>query len=149
MCISRFADVQISRCADGKMEDANEKILTRKIVNCLSAHSKILLTSAHSKIITMPWIEYVGLFGAFLSAITFIPQVLQAWRTKSVADLSLWMLLIVFLSVIVWLVYGFYLMLLPVIIANSIILILAIVLLVFKYTFRKKPLDEQDRTHHY
>ena len=86
----------------------------------------------------MHWIEYVGLFGAFLSAITFIPQVLQAWKTKSVADLSIWMLLIVFTSVIVWLVYGFYLMLLPVIIANSIILVLAIVLLIFKYTFRRK-----------
>ena len=36
----------------------------------------------------MPFIEYVGLFGAFLSAITFIPQVLHAYKTKSVGDLS-------------------------------------------------------------
>lgn len=86
----------------------------------------------------MPWIEYVGLFGAFLSAITFIPQVLQAWKTKSVGDLSLGMLLIVFTSVIVWLVYGVYLHLLPVIIANAIIFVLSVVLLYFKFTFRKK-----------
>ena len=85
----------------------------------------------------MPWIEYVGLFGAFLSSITFIPQVWQAWKTKSVGDLSLGMLLIVFTSVLVWLVYGFYLHLLPVIIANSIILVLSIVLLYFKFTFKK------------
>jgi len=85
----------------------------------------------------MPWIEYVGLFGAFLSAITFIPQVLQAWKTKSVGDLSLGMLVIVFTSVIVWLVYGSYLHLLPVIIANSIILLLSIVLLYFKFSFKK------------
>jgi len=88
----------------------------------------------------MPWIEYVGLFGAFLSAITFIPQVLQAWKTKSVGDLSLGMLVIVFTSVIVWLVYGIYLRLLPVIIANAIIFLLSIVLLYFKFTFNKnKP----------
>ena len=43
----------------------------------------------------MPWIEIVGLFGAFLSSITFIPQVWLAWKTKSVGDLSLGMLLIV------------------------------------------------------
>lgn len=86
----------------------------------------------------MPWIEYVGLFGAFLSSITFIPQVWQAWKTKSVGDLSLGMLLIVFTSVIVWLVYGFYLNLLPVIIANSIIFLLSILLLYFKFTFPKK-----------
>jgi MtN3 and saliva related transmembrane protein len=85
----------------------------------------------------MPWIEYVGLAGAFLSAITFIPQVIRAWQTKSVGDLSLLMLLIVFTSVIVWLIYGFYLHLVPVIIANAIILILSVVLLYFKVTFKK------------
>lgn len=86
----------------------------------------------------MHWIEYVGLFGAFLSSITFIPQVIQAYKTKSVADLSWGMLWIVFTSVIVWLVYGVYLMLVPVIIANSIILILCIMLLYFKFTFPVK-----------
>jgi MtN3 and saliva related transmembrane protein len=54
----------------------------------------------------MPFIEIVGLFGAFLSAITFIPQVMQAYKTKSVGDLSWGMLWIVFTSVLVWLVYG-------------------------------------------
>ena len=86
----------------------------------------------------MPFIEYVGLFGAFLSAITFIPQVLHAHKSKSVGDLSWGMLWIVFTSVIVWLVYGFYLNLLPVIIANSIILILSAVLLYFKSSFQRK-----------
>ena len=33
----------------------------------------------------MPWIEYVGLAGAFLSAITFIPQVIRAWQAKKAA----------------------------------------------------------------
>lgn len=85
----------------------------------------------------MPFIEYVGLFGAFLSAITFIPQVLHAYKTKSVGDLSWGMLWIVFTSVIVWLIYGFYLKLLPVIIANGVILVLSAVLLYFKATFKK------------
>ena len=86
----------------------------------------------------MPFIEYVGLFGAFLSAITFIPQVLHAYKTKSVGDLSWAMLWIVFASVIVWLVYGIYLQLLPVIIANSIIFILSAVLLYFKFKYLQK-----------
>ena len=85
----------------------------------------------------MPFIEYVGLFGAFLSAITFIPQVLHAYKTKSVGDLSWGMLWIVFSSVIVWLVYGVYLKLLPVIIANGFILMLSAILLYFKATFKK------------
>jgi MtN3 and saliva related transmembrane protein len=85
----------------------------------------------------MHWIEIVGLAGAFLSSITFIPQVFKAWQSKSVGDLSSWMILIVLTSVIVWLVYGIYLNLLPVIIANGTILVLALVLLYFKLTFKK------------
>ncbi len=82
------------------------------------------------------WADYLGLLGAFLSSITFIPQVLQAYKTKSVKDLNLSMLLIVFTSVIVWLVYGIEKNLLPVIIANGIILILSAILLYFKATFK-------------
>lgn len=83
------------------------------------------------------WAEWLGLLGAFLSAITFIPQVIQAHKTKSVKDLNMGMLLIVFTSVIVWLIYGFAKKLLPVIIANSVILVLSSVLLYFKATFKK------------
>ena len=85
----------------------------------------------------MPWIEYVGLFGAFLTSITFIPQVYKAWQTRSVGDLSTWMVSIVITSAAVWLVYGVYLDLLPVMIANSIILVLAVLLLYFKFKFKK------------
>lgn len=84
----------------------------------------------------MDWIETIGLFGAFLSSITFIPQVYLAWKSRSVGDLSLNMILIVVISTIVWLVYGIALMLWPVIIANSIIFVLASLLMVFKITFK-------------
>ncbi len=86
----------------------------------------------------MHWTEYFGYIGAFLSAVTFMPQVWLAWKTKSVGDLSLGMLSIVFISVVVWLVYAFALGLLPVIIANTIVGVLAIILLYFKFTFPKK-----------
>ena len=46
----------------------------------------------------------MGLFGAFLSSVTFIPQVYLAWKSKSVGDLSLLMILIVITSTVVWLV---------------------------------------------
>ena len=85
----------------------------------------------------MNWINFAGYFGAFLSAITFIPQVLKAWQTKSVGDLSIWMIMIVITSTIVWLVYGFALHTGPVIVANLIVLALALLLLYFKLTFKQ------------
>ena len=84
----------------------------------------------------MAWVEIVGLFGAFLTAITFIPQVYKAWMTKSVGDLSLSTIFIVFLSTVVWIVYGVSLMLWPVIIANACIGSMSLLLIYFKLTFK-------------
>ena len=84
------------------------------------------------------WIEFVGLVGAFLSSVTFIPQVYKVWKTKSVNDLSLTMMFIVFTSTLVWLVYGVALMLWPVILANSIIGFLSSMLIYFKFSYSKK-----------
>jgi MtN3 and saliva related transmembrane protein len=86
----------------------------------------------------MNWIEAVGHFGAFLTSVTFIPQVYKVWKTKSAGDLSLTMMLIVLLSTLVWLTYAFALMLWPVIIANSIVCILSLSLIYFKIAFGKK-----------
>jgi MtN3 and saliva related transmembrane protein len=86
----------------------------------------------------MTWVEAVGHFGAFLTSITFIPQVYKAWKTKSVGDLSFTMILIVVTSTIVWLVYAVALELWPVIIANSIIGLLSLTLVYFKLTFKKQ-----------
>ncbi|MCU0369599.1 MAG: SemiSWEET family transporter [Cyclobacteriaceae bacterium] len=85
----------------------------------------------------MNYIDLVGYFGSFLTSVTFIPQVYKTWQTKSAGDLSLAMLFIVLTSCIVWLVYAFALMLWPVIIANSIIGLLSVMLIYFKFTFKK------------
>lgn len=84
----------------------------------------------------MDWIEMVGHTGALLSSITFIPQVHKTWVSKSVKDLSLSMMLIVFSSTIVWLIYGVALNLWPVILANGFICVLSVLLIYFKLTFK-------------
>lgn len=85
----------------------------------------------------MTWIEVSGLAGAFLSSVTFIPQVYKTWQTKRAGDLSMTMMLIVFVSTIIWLVYGIALSLMPVIICNGIICVLSALLIYFKLTFKQ------------
>lgn len=85
----------------------------------------------------LQWVDYLGLFGAFLSSVTFVPQVYQAWKTKSVGDLSIWMILILLGNVSTWLIYGIIKADLAIIIANSIILVLSLTMLVFKLSFGK------------
>ena len=81
-------------------------------------------------------IELIGYFGSFLTSITFIPQVYKSWKSKSVGDLSTWMVLIVVTSTLVWLAYGYFINSGPVLLANSIVLILTLVLLYFKTKFK-------------
>ncbi len=85
----------------------------------------------------MNWIETLGLIGALLSSLTFVPQVIRAWKTKRIGDLSLNMMVIVFISTIIWLIYGFALQLWPVILANVIISLLSVTLIYFKLTFTR------------
>lgn len=86
----------------------------------------------------MNWIELMGHTGSLLSSLTFIPQVYKVWKTRRTQDLSLTMMLIVFTSTIVWVVYGIGLMLWPVIICNSFICLLSLLLIYFKLSFEKK-----------
>ena len=83
------------------------------------------------------WVKWMGLFGSFLSSITFVPQVIQAWESKKVGDLNIYMILIVMTSTIIWLVYGLFHKprLLPVILCNGVIFFLSVVLLYFKFVF--------------
>lgn len=78
----------------------------------------------------------MGYLGSFLTSITFIPQVYKAWQTKSVGDLSRSMILIVILSASVWLTYGIAILQGPVIVANSVVLLMSLVLLYFTYKFK-------------
>lgn len=86
----------------------------------------------------MDYTEVIGHIGSALSSITFMPQVYQAWKTKSVGDLNLLTILIVFISTVIWIIYGVERAIWPVIICNSIICFLSLVLLYFKFTFVKK-----------
>lgn len=85
----------------------------------------------------MDWIQIFGHVGAFLSSVTFIPQVYRVYKTKSVNDLSMTMMIIVFTSTMIWLVYGIALMLWPVILANSVIALLSLMLIYFKLIYSK------------
>lgn len=85
----------------------------------------------------MNWIQMVGHAGALLTSITFIPQLHKAWTSKSVGDLSIAMMVIVFLSNLVWIVYGVTLMLWPVILANTVVALVSFVLIYLKFAFNK------------
>ena len=83
----------------------------------------------------MKWRNYLGYVGVVTGSLTFVPQVWMAWKTRSVGDLSIWMILILLINVIIWLIYGITGKDKAMILANSIILVLSLLMLYFKLTF--------------
>ncbi len=82
-------------------------------------------------------IEILGLAAAVLTTAAFLPQVYKTWKTKSTDSLSLSMLFIFVSGVLCWLVYGFLIDSLPIILANFVTAISGFVLLYFKYRYKK------------
>ncbi|MCE7863696.1 MAG: hypothetical protein DYG99_09160 [Bacteroidetes bacterium CHB5] len=81
--------------------------------------------------------KILGLVAGFLTTIAFVPQVVKTWRTKSAHDLSLVMFLLFCSGVFLWMIYGFMINELPVILWNIITLLLALVILFFKIRFKE------------
>ncbi len=84
------------------------------------------------------YIEVIGLIAAFLTTAAFLPQVYKTWKTKDVSSLSLPMLTMFFVGVIMWLIYGFLIESLAIILANAITLISLFLLVYFKLKYSKK-----------
>ena len=81
-------------------------------------------------------IEILGLVAGTITSITFIPQVVKIWQTKSAKDLSLMMLLLLMLGVILWLIYGLVVMSAAIIYTNSMVLAMSLIMLYFKLRFK-------------
>ena len=81
------------------------------------------------------WASIVGYVAGLLTVVSFLPQVLKAWRTKRVADLSLGMLVLLTMGGMLWLVYGAMTGDWPVIITNSAMVALISAILVAKVKF--------------
>ena len=77
----------------------------------------------------------IGFIAAILTTVSFVPQVLKVWRTRSAKDISLGMYSLFTLGSAAWLVYGVLIDSWPVILANLITLMLAGSVLVMKLKF--------------
>jgi MtN3 and saliva related transmembrane protein len=68
-------------------------------------------------------IMYLGLLAGFLTTSSAFPQLVKSYKTKSTKDLSFWFLAAIVLGVALWIVYGFAVSDVPVIVANCVSLL--------------------------
>ena len=77
----------------------------------------------------------LGFLAGLLTTISFLPQVVKTWKSRSASDLSLGMFFVFSVGVICWLVYGLLLQEMPMILWNAVTLVLVLIILIMKLKF--------------
>lgn len=80
----------------------------------------------------MSFITIMGFAAAVLTTSSFVPQAIKTIRTKDTRSISFFMYLLFSAGTLLWLLFGIFSDNLPIIIANAITLIFAVIILSYK-----------------
>ena len=83
-------------------------------------------------------IKTIGYLAGLLTTVSFLPQVIKTYQTKRAEDFNLAFMLLFTLGLMFWLVYGIIIREWPIILANSVTLVLNFILLGMKLKYKKK-----------
>jgi len=81
-------------------------------------------------------ITVVGFAAAFLTTASFLPQAIKTIRTKNTAGISLFMYSIFALGTLGWLLFGMFSGNMPVMAANAVTLVFAVIILIYKIKYK-------------
>lgn len=80
-------------------------------------------------------VTFLGLTAATLTTAALVPQVLETWHSHKARDISLTMYVLFCLGILLWLAYGLLIKNIPIIVANSVSLMLAGTEVTFKLRY--------------
>jgi len=81
----------------------------------------------------------IGLVAGTLTTLSFVPQLMKTIRTRRTQDMSGVWLTCYICGLTLWLIYGLLLPSMPIILANSVSLLLTLPILVIKIAHRNPP----------
>ena len=82
-------------------------------------------------------IEFFGYFAAILTTAAFLPQLIKTLSTKKADDVSLITLIMFISGVLSWIIYGYKISSIPILLANLITFILNLLILISKIYYSK------------
>jgi MtN3 and saliva related transmembrane protein len=82
-------------------------------------------------------VSIVGVVAAILTTSSFLPQMIKAYRTKSMHDVSRYLMSMFATGTVLWMVYGIYKSDFVIVGANAIATVLNVVLLFMKFSYGK------------
>ena len=83
-------------------------------------------------------VEFFGYLAAILTTVAFLPQLIKTLKTKKAEDVSLITLIMFVTGVGSWIIYGYEISSIPILLANTITFILNFLILFFKIYYSNK-----------
>ena len=87
------------------------------------------------------YVEIFGYVAAILTTAAFLPQLIKTLKTKKANDVSLTTLVMFISGVLCWIIYGYKISSIPILIANLITLLLNLLILIFKIYYSNLKSD--------
>jgi len=84
----------------------------------------------------MNYIEIIGFTAAILTTVSFVPQMIKVIQTRSTGDISLGMFACLTTGIFMWLIYGIFIISIPIIAANLLSFMFNIVILFYKLKYK-------------
>ena len=81
------------------------------------------------------YIVVIGLIAGACTTVSLLPQVIKTIRIKETKDISISMYIILSIGLFLWIFYGVSIDALPIILANTFSLILAVIILILKIKY--------------
>ncbi|HEU0265067.1 MAG TPA: SemiSWEET transporter [Geobacterales bacterium] len=81
---------------------------------------------------------HLGLVAGFLTTSAIIPQIVKAYRSKMVRDISIWQPVLLSVGLVLWLIYGLMLNDTPLILANAVSLFCNMILITLKLIYGRR-----------
>ena len=82
-------------------------------------------------------VSIVGVVAAVLTTSSFLPQMIKAYRTKSMHDVSRYLMSMFATGTVLWMIYGIYKSDLVIVGANAIATVFNVILLLMKFSYGK------------
>ena len=82
-------------------------------------------------------VEIFGYIAAILTTAAFLPQLIKTLKTKKAEDVSLVTLIMFIVGVLCWIIYGYKISSIPILLANLITLLLNLLILISKIYFSR------------
>ncbi len=82
--------------------------------------------------------EQVGFIAGTITTLSFVPQVIRVYKTKSGRDISAWMMLLLASGTMLWLIYGILIGGVPIVAANAVTFTLVVIIFILKLYYARR-----------